>query len=191
MTSRRNGDDPSADAGAGRGHRKERVLHTRVPEVLAEELKKMAEAMRVPVSNVVRTVLEDAGAQIGVFQRWDMYGPDPGLREIRTKLEGVTLKGRSIMLLEESGGDAWDQALFVHSIYRVRFYLEKLFSSTYKGSPLIERYQAWSCLQWNDGAPESDRIIRIRRIGLFRNLREGPDAEVRRVNGPWQACPRD
>ncbi len=40
--------------------RKEKVLHTRVPEVLAEELKRLAESMRVPVSNVVRTVLEDA-----------------------------------------------------------------------------------------------------------------------------------
>ncbi|MCP3985781.1 MAG: hypothetical protein GY723_15460 [bacterium] len=40
--------------------RKERVLHTRVPEVLAQELKRLAESMRVPVSNVVRTCLEDA-----------------------------------------------------------------------------------------------------------------------------------
>jgi len=41
-------------------HRKEKVLHTRVPEVLAEELKRLAEGMRVPVSNVVRSFLEDA-----------------------------------------------------------------------------------------------------------------------------------
>ncbi|MCP5057305.1 MAG: hypothetical protein GY937_11345 [bacterium] len=40
--------------------RKERVLHTRVPEVLAQELKRLAEGMRVPVSNVVRAYLEEA-----------------------------------------------------------------------------------------------------------------------------------
>ncbi|MAE95499.1 MAG: hypothetical protein CL910_12640 [Deltaproteobacteria bacterium] len=43
-----------------RKDRKERVLHTRVPEVLADELKELAERMRVPVSNVVRSFLEDA-----------------------------------------------------------------------------------------------------------------------------------
>ncbi|MAQ13311.1 MAG: hypothetical protein CMN30_00725 [Sandaracinus sp.] len=40
--------------------RKDKVLHTRVPEVLEEELKALASSWRVPVSNVVRTLLEDA-----------------------------------------------------------------------------------------------------------------------------------
>lgn len=40
--------------------RKERVLHTRVPGVLEDELKRLAGALRVPVSNVVRAILEDA-----------------------------------------------------------------------------------------------------------------------------------
>ncbi len=39
---------------------KSRVLHTRVPEVLEKELKRLAKSLRVPVSNVVRTILEDA-----------------------------------------------------------------------------------------------------------------------------------
>lgn len=42
--------------------RKERVLHTRVPAVLERELKRLAESLRVPVSNLVRAVLEDAVA---------------------------------------------------------------------------------------------------------------------------------
>jgi hypothetical protein len=41
-------------------NRKERVLHTRVPAVLERELKRFAENLRVPVSNLVRTILEDA-----------------------------------------------------------------------------------------------------------------------------------
>jgi len=40
--------------------RKERVLHTRVPAVLEQELKRVANAWRVPVSNRVRALLEDA-----------------------------------------------------------------------------------------------------------------------------------
>jgi hypothetical protein len=40
--------------------KKERVLHTRVPAVLERELKRFAEGLRVPVSNLVRTILEDA-----------------------------------------------------------------------------------------------------------------------------------
>ena len=48
------GDEPAGDA------RKERVIHTRVPAVLEQELKRLAETIRVPVSNLVRTILEDA-----------------------------------------------------------------------------------------------------------------------------------
>lgn len=47
---------PEPDARA----RKERVLHTRVPAVLEQELKRLAESLKIPVSNVVRTILEDA-----------------------------------------------------------------------------------------------------------------------------------
>ena len=42
--------------------RRDRVLHTRVPAVLERELKRLAESLRVPVSNLVRAVLEDAVA---------------------------------------------------------------------------------------------------------------------------------
>lgn len=44
----------------GSGAKKERVLHTRVPAVLERELKRFARNLRVPVSNVVRVILEDA-----------------------------------------------------------------------------------------------------------------------------------
>jgi hypothetical protein len=43
-----------------RGRRKERVLHTRISEPLAEDIRRMAEDLRVPVSNLVRNVLEEA-----------------------------------------------------------------------------------------------------------------------------------
>jgi hypothetical protein len=42
------------------GRKKERVLHTRVPAVLERELKRFADNLRIPVSNLVRTILEDA-----------------------------------------------------------------------------------------------------------------------------------
>lgn len=42
--------------------KKERVLHTRVPAVLERELKRFADNLRVPVSNLVRAILEDAVA---------------------------------------------------------------------------------------------------------------------------------
>ena len=47
--------------GAPRGRtKKERVIHTRVPALLEEELKRFADDLRVPVSNLIRTILEDA-----------------------------------------------------------------------------------------------------------------------------------
>lgn len=40
--------------------RKERVLHARIPAGLEEQIKRLAEGLRVPVSNLVRNMLEDA-----------------------------------------------------------------------------------------------------------------------------------
>lgn len=61
----REGDPPApteaeTEEGPGSSGKKERVLHTRVPAVLERELKRFAENLRVPVSNLVRTILEDA-----------------------------------------------------------------------------------------------------------------------------------
>jgi hypothetical protein len=60
-------DDPGGDGdserwGSDRGERrrKERILHTRISEDLAEDLRRVAEDLRVPVSNLVRNVLEEA-----------------------------------------------------------------------------------------------------------------------------------
>lgn len=58
---RRSGHDLEGEAEGEEGSsKKERVLHTRVPAVLERELKRLAESLRVPVSNLVRAVLEDA-----------------------------------------------------------------------------------------------------------------------------------
>ena len=46
------------------GGRKERVLHTRISEQLAGDIRRMAEDLRVPVSNLVRNVLEEAFAVV-------------------------------------------------------------------------------------------------------------------------------
>ena len=54
------GGEESTDSRSEAGAKKERVLHTRVPAVLERELKRFADNLRVPVSNLVRTILEDA-----------------------------------------------------------------------------------------------------------------------------------
>lgn len=43
----------------GRGERKERVIHTRVSEKLSDDIRRLAEDLRVPASNLVRNVLEE------------------------------------------------------------------------------------------------------------------------------------
>jgi hypothetical protein len=53
-------DDGGSGRDDGKDGKKERVLHTRVPAVLERELKRFADNLRVPVSNLVRTILEDA-----------------------------------------------------------------------------------------------------------------------------------
>ena len=56
--------DPGAsheEPGGGSGRsRKERVLHTRISEQLADDLRSIADELRVPVSNLVRNALEEA-----------------------------------------------------------------------------------------------------------------------------------
>ena len=52
--------EPVEPVERGGDGKKERVLHTRVPAVLEQELKRFADNLRVPVSNLVRTILEDA-----------------------------------------------------------------------------------------------------------------------------------
>jgi hypothetical protein len=54
------GEERCGRRGRRRGHRKERVLHTRISEPLAEDIRRAAEDLRVPVSNLVRNVLEEA-----------------------------------------------------------------------------------------------------------------------------------
>jgi hypothetical protein len=39
---------------------KERILHTRIPVALEDQIKRLADRLRVPVSNLVRNMLEDA-----------------------------------------------------------------------------------------------------------------------------------
>lgn len=53
-------EEASGSEASDASSRKERVLHTRVPAVLERELKRLADNLRVPVSNLVRAVLEDA-----------------------------------------------------------------------------------------------------------------------------------
>ncbi len=53
-------DGATADGASSDRNKKERVLHTRVPAVLEAELKRFADSLRIPVSNLVRTMLEDA-----------------------------------------------------------------------------------------------------------------------------------
>lgn len=63
-------EEAEAAEGSERGSdRKERVIHTRVPAVLEQELKRLAQSLRVPVSNVVRAILEDAVDAVDVVGR--------------------------------------------------------------------------------------------------------------------------
>ena len=56
---RRSRERRRARPGSGPRARKERVLHTRISDQLAEDIRRMADDLRVPVSNLVRNVLEE------------------------------------------------------------------------------------------------------------------------------------
>ena len=76
------------DGGTRRGRhggRKERVLHTRISEQLAEDIRNFAEDLRVPASNLVRNVLEE------VFTIVDSVSGDMGdlMEDVIDEAEGV------------------------------------------------------------------------------------------------------
>jgi GYF domain 2 len=70
--------------------RKERVLHTRVSDRLADDIRGIAEDLRVPVSNLVRNVLEE------VFDAVESVSDDLGgvLEEVMDEAEGASRRLR-------------------------------------------------------------------------------------------------
>jgi len=74
-----------------RGRRKERVLHTRVSEQLSEDIRRLADDLRVPVSNLVRNVLEE------VFTVVENVSEDMGdfLDDVVEEAEGVRERVRN------------------------------------------------------------------------------------------------
>ena len=92
-----------------RNARKERVLHTRIPAALDHEIKRVADALRVPVSNLVRQILEDSvefvgSARAAVNQIQDEVGHDRAhlrerwarYRELFAQLGAVTRRHGSV-----------------------------------------------------------------------------------------------
>lgn len=65
--------------------RKERVLHTRISEQLSDDIRRLADDMRVPVSNLVRNVLEE------VFTAVENVSGDVGefFEDVLDEAEGV------------------------------------------------------------------------------------------------------
>jgi hypothetical protein len=63
--SHRNGPAQGGDRDERTEQRKERVLHTRIPASLETEIKRLADSLRIPVSNLVRNMLQDAVAMLG------------------------------------------------------------------------------------------------------------------------------
>lgn len=100
-------DTKGTEREAGRGDRasdereaarKERVLHTRVPAVLEDELKRLATNLKMPVSNVVRAILEDAIEAVevvGVRAEDELKGFVTKLSEQREAIrQGASSAGR-------------------------------------------------------------------------------------------------
>jgi hypothetical protein len=88
--------------GSGPGRRKERVLHTRISEELSDDIRRLADDMRVPVSNLVRNVLEE------VFTAVEQVTGDVGdfFDEVLDEAEGVRDRIHQRRRRPESGSPA-------------------------------------------------------------------------------------
>ncbi|MBK8169181.1 MAG: hypothetical protein IPK60_02415 [Sandaracinaceae bacterium] len=107
------------DDDQGEPSRKERVLHTRVPAVLESELKRLAESLRVPVSNVVRAILEDAvDAADAVSRRveGDIRGWAEKLAAERSRLRSGVQEGGQPVPSASPSADALSSVLGFQSL---------------------------------------------------------------------------
>lgn len=80
------------EAAPERKTKKERVLHTRVPAILEQELKNLATSWRMPVSNVVRAILEDAidtVDRVGRAAEGELLGVAQRLSDERARLRNI------------------------------------------------------------------------------------------------------
>lgn len=97
-------------AEGAREQRKERVLHTRVPAVLEEELKQLATNLKMPVSNVVRAILQDALEAVevvGVRAEGEIKGFVDRLSEQREAIRrGAARAGRAASRGAKDASDA-------------------------------------------------------------------------------------
>lgn len=83
--------------------KKERVLHTRVPAVLEDELKRLATTLKMPVSNLVRAVLEDAVDAVEVVgerAEGQLRGIVSRIHQqrqtLRTAVQGTAVQGTAV-----------------------------------------------------------------------------------------------
>ena len=86
--------DPPAPAD---DKKKERVIHTRVPAVLEQELKRLADNIRVPVSNLVRAILEDAVAVADRAGRGVEEELHKAATNLSTKREAILAKKEKVV----------------------------------------------------------------------------------------------
>ena len=82
-------DEKSADERA----RKEKVLHTRIPASLEEEIKRLADALAIPVSNLVRNILQDTVGMVGTVAD-HVEGVVTGLRDDARSLSSHVVADR-------------------------------------------------------------------------------------------------
>ena len=73
--------------------RKERVLHTRIPASLEEEIKRLADALAIPVSNLVRNILQDTVGMVGTVAD-HVEGVVTGLRDDARNLSSHVVADR-------------------------------------------------------------------------------------------------
>jgi len=98
---RRHSREESSEGRRRRSARKERVLHTRVSEQLSDDIRRFAEDLRVPASNLVRNVLEE------VFTMVDSVSDDVGdlMDDLVEEAEGVRERvGRQARARRSGGG---------------------------------------------------------------------------------------
>ena len=73
--------------------RKEKVLHTRIPASLEEEIKRLADALAIPVSNLVRNILQDTVGMVGTVAD-HVEGVVTGLRDDARNLSSHVVADR-------------------------------------------------------------------------------------------------
>ena len=112
------------------------------------------------------------GWKLGLYQRWELYGPSPRRVDIEPTFVVTERSGAQFAKSDEGPGPRWQAMHALERDYRQRVFTS---FSLDLGIPNHEKlrsgYADWLCRQWNADAPPERVLREVQLISILRRLK--------------------